>query len=116
MKLNEQRAKNWKHLSKKFNSKEGVIKINVHNTIEHELAKFMLCWNLAKKGKQFITEAIFTNNKRADIYCLDTGEAYEILHSESIEDFKKNKTAEYPVPVFAFKSQDVLKGKTNGAI
>lgn len=109
MSVVEQRAKSWGLLSKKFNCKEGVVKFNIGNTFRHELAKFVLCWNLAKEGKQTVTEAIFENGQRADLFVLDTGEAWEVLESETEEEFKK-KTASYPCPVFPFKAEEVLKG------
>ena len=64
-----------KNLDYAYNTKENVIKINVGNTIEHELAKFLLCWEAACDEKRFVTEAIFKNGKRADILVLDDGEA-----------------------------------------
>lgn len=102
-----QRAETMKLLSKKFNCKEGVVKINSGNTFTHELAKFLLCWKLASEGKQFVTEAIFENGKRADILVLDEFEAWEVLKSETAEQFKK-KLDEYPCPVIAHKSDDVI--------
>ncbi len=108
--VEEQRTKSYHLLSNKFNFKEGVIKINVGNTLKHELAKFLLCWDLAKQDKQFITEAIFNNQKRADILNLDTGEAWEILESETENQFKE-KVKDYPCPAFSIKAINVLKGE-----
>ena len=109
MGVEEQRAKSWKLLSKKFNSKEGVLKYSLANTFKHELAKFILCWNLGKEGKQVVTEAIFENGSRADVFVLDSGEAWEVLQSETEEQFNKKKV-KYPCPVFSFKADDVLNG------
>lgn len=102
-----QRNETMKLLSRKYNHKEGVVKINSGNTLNHELAKFLLCWKLANEGKQFVTEAIFENGKRADILVLDEFEAWEVLKSETEEQFKK-KLDEYPCPAIAFKADDVL--------
>lgn len=96
-------------MSRKFNHLEGVVKLNVGNTFRHELAKFILCWHFKKKGKEIVTEAIFDNQKRADIFVLDDCEAHEILVSETDEDFKK-KLKEYPCAVFAHRAEDVLRG------
>lgn len=108
MKVLEQRARSYKLLSRKFNTKEGVIKINTHNTFEHELAKFITCWKLALEGKEFVTEAIFENGKRADVFVLDDMEALEILKSESEEDFNL-KIEEYPCPAFALVAEEVIE-------
>ena len=97
-----------KLLSKKFHYKEGVVKINTHNCFQHELAKFLLCWQLAKEGKEFVSEAVFSNSNRADVFCLDDKEALEVLHSETLEMFKK-KVVEFPCAVFAYKSDEVLE-------
>jgi len=64
--------------------------------LKHELAKFKICWELACEGKEFVTEAVFTNGKRADILVLDTGDVIEILHSETKEMAQK-KCVDYPV-------------------
>lgn len=95
-------------LAKAYNTAEGVVKINGHNTLEHELAKAIVCIELAKQGKQFITEAIFENGKRADVVCLDDYEAIEILHTEQEKNII-NKSRDYPIYVRAMKSEDVIK-------
>ena len=95
-------------LDRSFNTKEQVIKINTSNTIEHELAKFLLAWEAACDGKRFVTEAIFSNGKRADILVLDDGEAWEVLKSETKEKFKL-KLDEYPCPIIPFQAQDVIE-------
>jgi len=97
-----------KLLNQAYNHKVQAIKINTGNTFKHELAKFILCWEAAKNGKHFITEAIFKNNKRADILILDDAEAWEVLKSESKEMFEK-KAKEYPVSVLAFDADKVIK-------
>jgi len=108
MNRQEQRNRTRKLLHRAFNSKEQVVKINIHNTFTHELAKFLLCWEIAKEGKRFVTEAIFENNKRADILILDDEEAWEILHTETVEEFKK-KLDEYPVMAIPFIASTVIE-------
>ena len=49
--------------------KIGSVKISKANTDEHELMKYLICRQLCKEGKQFITECYFKNLKRADIVC-----------------------------------------------
>ena len=72
------------------------VRLNASNTKEHEIAKFKLCWELLQEGKEFVTEAVFTNGKRADIFVLDTGDVFEVLHSETKEMAQK-KCEGYPV-------------------
>jgi len=107
-KVARQRYESRRHLSRAFNSQEQVVKINVNNTLAHELAKFLLCWELAKQSKKFVTEAIFNNKRRADILVLDDGEAWEVIQSESMKSiFKKN--VHYPVPIVPWKAQTVIR-------
>lgn len=107
MNVLQQRAESCKLLSRKFNHKEGVLKFNIHNTLEHELAKFLVCWELAKQDKQFVSEAVFENGRRADVFVLDDKEAIEILVSETKE-MLKEKIKEYPVPVFDTLAKEQL--------
>lgn len=74
----------------------NAIRVNPGNSYEHELAKFNECWHLAEEGKQFVTEAVFFNGKRADIFVLDTSEVIEICRSEELAACSK-KIADYPV-------------------
>lgn len=107
-KLARVRNESRRLLSSAFNSKEQVININTGNTFAHELSKFLLCWELAQDGKRFVTEAIFKNGKRADIFILDECEALEVLHSETNENFRY-KVADYPCLVSAYKTKRVLR-------
>ena len=79
----------------------GCVRLNASNALEHELAKFKVCWELLQEGKEFVTEAVFANGKRADIFVLDTGDVIEILHSETREMAEK-KCAGYPVKKVIF--------------
>src|SRR3972149_2854764 len=106
--LVRQRVQSYNFLDRSFNIKQGVVKINEHNTLEHELAKFLLCWELKSLGKEFVTEAIFCNKKRADILVLDDCEAWEVVKSESDESIKRKET-DYPVSVIFFNADKVIK-------
>jgi len=75
--------------------KIGSVKISKANTDEHELMKYLICRQLCKEGKQFITECYFKNLKRADIVCLDDLKVIEILGSET-EKQCKEKIKSYP--------------------
>lgn len=74
-------------LDNSFNTKLNVVKLNVGNTLQHELAKCEKVYELLKSGKTVITEAIFKYNKgRADIFVLNDFRIYEILCSETKEE------------------------------
>lgn len=98
-----------KLLDKSFNYKQNIIKINKHNTFQHELAKFLVAWELMQNGQDIITEAIFNNGKRADILSLNDGMAYEVLKTESMKSFNQNKNKLYPCPVIAMNAEQVIK-------
>ena len=84
------------------------VRLNASNTKEHEIAKCKLCWQLLQEEKEFVTEAVFLNGKRADIFVLDTGDVIEVLHSETMVMAKK-KIADYPVQnVIFIESKEVI--------
>ena len=58
-------------------------KFNTHNTIEHELAKCKVIFDLKKQGKEVYAEAIFRNGARADVFIPEDYRVIEILHSET---------------------------------
>lgn len=87
--LNEIRASN------RCGSHCGCIRISPSNTRFHEYMKFQVCYELARLGHKYITEAIFENNKRADIVDLNTGIIYEIVYSEKEESIKEKENS-YP--------------------
>ncbi|MDI6738368.1 MAG: hypothetical protein QME12_07705 [Nanoarchaeota archaeon] len=67
------------------------IRINSHNTYEHEHDKFRVCLLLSSRGLKYITEAVFKDKYRADVYCISNDVVYEILNSETEEKFKEKK-------------------------
>lgn len=81
--------------SNKISSHRNCIRINLANSIEHEIAKLKICYDLIKDGKEIFTEAIFNNGSRADILVLDDYKIIEILHSEREMDCIK-KSGKYP--------------------
>ena len=80
----------------KVGTHRNCIRINVANSIEHEVAKLRICYDLIKSGKEVFTEAIFDNGSRADILVLDDHRVIEILCSES-EESCLEKYNNYPV-------------------
>ncbi len=109
---NIQRIRNncLRFLDKSFNIKVNVVKINVNNTLEHEVAKFIKCYELIKDKKQIITESIFKEGGRADVLCLDDMRVFEIMHTES-EKEALSKVDKYPslVDIVFLKAKDILK-------
>lgn len=82
----------------KLGSARGVIKINTGNSFKHELTKFLVCWELAKEGHDFLTEAE-GKEFRADIADLTEGVVYEVLCSEQPENLVE-KAKVYPLPIY----------------
>jgi len=62
---------------------------------EHILKKLEVCLELMDKNHKFITEAIFDNGCRCDVFDITEGIVYEILNSESDEEFEE-KIKKYP--------------------
>jgi hypothetical protein len=79
-------------LDNHYNITLNAIKVNVHNTIEHELAKAKVAYFLIKSKKDIVVEAIFRGGGRADIFVPETMQVYEILKSEKLgeSELKKN--------------------------
>ncbi len=65
------------------NRKVNVLRVSPNNTYEHEKTKFDVFFYCRQQGWDVITEAIFTNGKRADILILDTNTAVEVMHTET---------------------------------
>ena len=76
------------------NRKINCIRIG-SESLDHAIEKLKVCYELQKLGHHYITEGIFENGSRADIFNLDTGEIWEILKSEKLEDCR-NKAMSYP--------------------
>lgn len=93
-----------------FRRDKNSIRINTHNTVEHELAKAKLAYFLIKDKKTVFTEMVFKNGARADIFVPEDFVVYEILHSETKEMLEK-KTSVYPfeLTVFSYHSNEILK-------
>ena len=90
------RNDNARLLNKMYPFKRNVIEINSNNSLEHELKKAEISYNLIKEGNEIVTEARFLNGKIADIFVLDVCWVYEVLNTEKLEDCKK-KVESYPV-------------------
>ena len=100
-----------KLLDNSFRTDFNSVRLNAGNTLQHELAKCKKCWELIYDGQRVITEAVFKNGGRADIYLPETLQVFEILHSET-EQMALKKLETYPeeLDIFFLKSEEVLNG------
>lgn len=106
----ERKAINHIRISNRSGSMVNKLRMFKNNTFDHELAKYFLCWELLQRDHNFITEAIFENNQRADIIDLTTQTIYEIMENETIEEFNK-KIKSYPdyFLIIPIKAKDVIE-------
>jgi len=97
-------------LNNRFKVEYNSIRLNTGNTLIHELSKCKVGYILIKNGKKIVTEAIFSNGSRADIYVPEDYRVYEILHSET-EAMAKEKLSYYleELDLVFLKSEDVMK-------
>lgn len=91
----------YEHIDTMKCYKLNTIKISKANSDKHELMKYLICRQLCREKKDFITECIFKNGKRADIVVPGELKIIEILHSESPEECTK-KMDSYPKPFEKF--------------
>jgi len=73
----------------KFSNKSGshinCLRVYKNNSKEHELRKIEVCLELLKRDKRFLTEAVFRNERRADIFNITDGIIYEICKGKQRE-------------------------------
>ena len=85
---------------------------NIHNTPTHELAKGKVSFMLKQQNRLCYCEVIFKEfiGGRCDILIPDEETIIEILHSETLTDFK-GKCGYYPegYTIIPLKADDVLK-------
>jgi hypothetical protein len=108
---------NYNLLDMHYDRTTNVIKVSQGNTIEHELAKFLISWELMQNDSLIVTEAMFKHGGRADVLELTTGTVYEILNSETKERFEAKKCY-YPrnLTIVGLNAKDVLKKHLKGLI
>jgi len=109
-KLQQKRWESLKLLSSSYNLTKNVIKFSKGETIEHFVAKCLLCKEAKDLGFEFVTEAIFLNKSRADIFILDLTEAWEVLGTETREMLSKKN---YPCEIIAFEADKVFEQNWN---
>lgn len=74
--------------------KKNVVNLNIHNSIEHELMKTQICYDLKKQGHTFSTETEikFGDQKRiADVIDWNDRTIIEIQHTESDDSIRKKE-------------------------
>lgn len=81
-------------------------KINTNNSFVHELVKFIVFYKLRKAEHNVVTEAIFDNGKRADVFDLTNNIIYEVLNTEDMKNIDL-KQAKYPAPIVAINCKDL---------
>ncbi len=75
----------------------NAVRINANNTVQHEMWKFLVCYSLARAGKEFMTECQFSNG-RADIVNVSDAEIVEVLKTETEKELFE-KAFRYPLPI-----------------
>lgn len=110
-KIMEKRRNSLRLLDRAYRVDVNAIKFNPSNTKAHEFQKAEVCWDLLQRKKEFITEAIFIEGGRADVFVLDDCQVIEILHTEQIQDCRdKVYSSKYParVEVLAITTQQIV--------
>jgi len=99
-----------KLLSNSYRLDKNSIRVNSHNNLTHELAKFLKCFELIKEGNEIYTEAIFRNGKRCDILIPFRMQVIEILDTET-EKKALEKIKKYPeqLDIICVKAKDIIK-------
>ena len=75
----------------KRGQKRNCVRISTANNLLHEMEKLRVCYELQQWGHEYVTEAEWATGGRADVFDLDTGTIFEVLHSETLESFEKKK-------------------------
>lgn len=101
--------KGYKNISQSNFHKAGVLRFGMNESFTHRLAKFLLLNEALEHKHTVFTECIFNNGSRADLFLSDLNEAWEVLETESIEKFKKEKEDKYPCRVIPFNAIDIIK-------
>lgn len=73
----------------------NTIRISTSNSLEHEMKKLEICYELREQEIDFMTEVKFVNGGRADVLDLVNGEIIEIVKTESNDSLAK-KSGVYP--------------------
>lgn len=79
--------------------------LNTGNTLDHELLKCAVAYNLIQQGRTIVCEAKLKNGKRPDILVIDIypPKAYEILKSETDAMLEKKRLAYLPIQIIPIR-------------
>jgi len=92
--LRQKRNDNARKIMDDDSRHRNCIRLHPQNTVEHEMKKAEICWELLQEDKEFITEARFENRDiRADVFVLDNGNIFEVETDPSDVDERKS---DYP--------------------
>ena len=92
------RNESMRLLSLRMRGKRNAVYIGDNEGRAHALKKAEICHRLKQLDREFYTEAMFKNNKRADVFVLDDCLAIEVIDSEGMDSIKE-KAKEYPCRV-----------------
>jgi len=113
--MKQQRINNGlKLLNNQYRRDKNSVRINTHNTLQHEIAKLIKSYELIEDGFEIYTEAIFKNGSRADIFVPETLSVFEILHSET-EELCTEKVKKYPkeCTIYTFTTEELINNIGN---
>ena len=88
------------------------VKIYKNNTFEHNLACFLTGHYLIMQGHKIVSEAIFKDGSRCDIYSYSHNRCFEIVMSEKKESIELKKS-KYPGEITVVNAKDLLKLETS---
>jgi len=98
--------RNLRLLSSSYRKDVNKVKISSSNTYTHEIVKTFICYLLRKNKCNFITEGIFENGGRCDVFDITNGIIYEVLYSEKVSNIT-NKKSYYPdVEIIAVNAKE----------
>lgn len=97
---------------RRSNRQTNSLRWGSNETDNHIQTKLEVCKALKNKGHDFMTEGIFLTGERCDVVDLVEGIVYEVLDSESLEEFEVKKS-KYPMLVFAIKAGSSVKDVCN---
>ena len=83
------------------------IRLHKSTNRAHRKQLFNICSWLLDNNYSFVTEAKFVVGGRADIVVLETGDAYEIMDTETMKQFNAKR---YPIPVYPIGVNEEWRG------
>jgi len=103
------RRRNRRQLAYEGNLRENIITLDIRRGFVYNLAKFVLGWNLLQQGKHILTDCIFKQGKKTDVYDVDDAIAYNILYTEAMEETGQIEGSAYPVTVQPLSGRRIIE-------